>query len=1314
MAENSTKPTPKVADHVLRVAVVQLDYTPNTESNNNKRWFPDEPLIDWRHKNQSAEATFSVRSGAIDAHQGARERTQSVIKQFRRYREDQLDRKLKQILEFCVRREVDIAVLPEALVPAALVPVLLHGFRSRLAVFAGLGTLRPEDARTLHDLGFANATEEIGRNAAVYVDQDTIELVTKRDRAASEVMEPGSGTARVVFRKGRFTRELGLAVCRDYVNAPRTFDTELPTPDLVLVSALTRPTEDFLRTPRNFAVAFANHAAEGGSAVLAPHLQGFFLDLERRGTEPLPPGESIVVVDYERFTETPSPTVEPNNRLVHRAALVYDDPSPADPAGSRSSLTRQLADLTLNSLNYGEYDELLSIAEARLQGMAPQTPVLLSAVQELRRNAGTLSSQLDLDLFTSHVILTDVKSEAELRYEVLGKLLREWHHLIDPDRSLDLPEGISLYYEKGRALRSQLSARVRAAHRDSPLATRESDGRPSDGGTTSTVDDDGFALFYSARLGSYGSDNAVRSLEKQLGALRTLSAAEDETVRLIYQTHTTRQTKGHLAPFFDVIGVTESTEADTLEDLGEGVGQQLATAFRGTWDVSAGPEKGTLGADTVVELRLRPGAVPRIREDWGSLIDYMRTLRVPITVQMTCRRVGDEAGQSSGEATRIDTVLGSIVLPSHPAEPTGFFFPYERDAAAFLERATREEADERRNLTLLVHIGSAEPLPDSVLWAIGNWLFRSLPFDIVRGDDAREPLAPGSALHDVPRMTPSEILRIFHPPYGRMESRGLDRQRASSVPVPASALPTEGLLLGTARTEGTREDRWLDVRLDRLARLRHTYVLGPTGSGKTNLLKNLAQQDIVEERGLVVIDPHGDLVDYLVRHTRTRDGEVLLLDFGDPEYLPVLNPLDLDVQSVTERNLAIERFIGLMVRQSHHTFYGPRFESMIRLVLASATHAAYPIRPASVLDVGTILRNNEVKSWVQHLLRDVPGLRERWKTFDKQGGSDFAELLDWALSKFSEMEQDGTLRHVLASGESTVSLSHFVHSGGVVLVKIPEWEMSASSAALLGGFIQEHIRQTVYRRWRQPKGTAEPYFMYVDEFQAFSLGGFEDIVAEARKFGLGLVLAHQNLDQLNSFSRFTGSSSERLRSAILGNVANRIVFGLSHRDAMDLAKDFDIDEQRLHNPGLHRATAQVLLDQQQRTFTLAMTDADSDTGLPDQYEYIRRQMIEKGYWRRREDLRAQDEARARKLKLEVGRWQAARRRTAPRPPGNFPPPGQAMHGPPPPTPTPSPREDTSGADHVHAWEQLLRRRAESGQNDPDPGDEEPSELGGTG
>ena len=253
--------------------------------------------------------------------------------------------KLKQILAFCAKQDIDLAVFPEALIPASMIPLLVRGFRSQFAVFAGVGTLRPRDAKILQEIGFEGAEREVGSNAAVYVDQERLKLVTKRDRAAPEVMEPGSGLARVIFRKGGTVghdgsvkggtpRHLGLAICRDYVNAPRTFDQIKPLPDLVLVSALTRPTEDFLRTPRNFAVAFANHARQGGSAVMVSPLLGFFVDALRRGTDPLPPGESIVIADYEGFASIPSRTVEPVNRQVCRAAIVYDDPSPRDPARS--------------------------------------------------------------------------------------------------------------------------------------------------------------------------------------------------------------------------------------------------------------------------------------------------------------------------------------------------------------------------------------------------------------------------------------------------------------------------------------------------------------------------------------------------------------------------------------------------------------------------------------------------------------------------------------------------------------------------------------------------------------------------------------------------------------------------------------------------------------------------------------------------------------------------------------------------------------------------------------------------------------------
>lgn len=1212
-------------DHILRIAVVQLDYTPNTETFNSKRWLPDEPLLDLA---APADIEFSLVEGAVDDDPSVRQHTEAILRQASREREADLDRKIKQILEFCVRHKVDIVVFPEASIPAVLVSVFIKGFRNQIAVFAGIGTLRKREADELHRMGVDSAAESIGCNAAVYVDQDQIELVTKREAAAAEIMRPGSGLARVTYRKGTTSHQLGLAICRDYVNAPRTFDALEPSPGAVLVTALTRPTTDFLRTPRNFAVAFANHAAKGGSCVMATPLGGFFVDRHRRGSEPLPVGEAIVAVDFDCFRSEPSPTREPANRQTLRAGIFYEDSSPGDPAGSASQLVEQLRTINLQSLSYGGYQEMLTVTEDRLKHIG-SAAVLLHATRELRRNATGLTSDQDLALFTTHVVLTDVRSDAELRHAVLGRLAKEWHQLLDPDRS-HIHHGLGRYIDQAQSLRRGLAPKVRPQLRGTATTGEKEKSRRSR--SSAKKDDNGFVTFYSARLGRYDSERAVQTLPRQLGVLRTLSGSPDATARLIYQISTARQTSGELSPFFDLIGVTESADQDSVNDLSEGIGQQLSTALRAGWEISAAESTDLSTQPSVAELVLTTDLPPRIHEDWGTLVDYLRTLTIPVTVQLTCR-------QSSSQ--RVPNPRRASTRPQPAGETTGFFFAHDRDAAAFLDRAHREDVDDQPNLHLSVHVAAAEQLPDSVLRAIGQWLFHSLPFDIVRGAAAVRTLEAGATATTGPALTPAQILRVFHPPYGEMEGRGLESGRIRNLPLVAATFPTEGLLIGTARVAGARRDQRVEVRLGTASRLRHTYVLGPTGSGKTNLLKNMARQDIRDGRGVAVIDPHGDLVDYLACHTEGRE-DVVLLDFGDPEHVPVLNPLDLDVGSLSDRNKAIAEFIELMTRQSHHEHYGPRFENMVRLVLESTTNDNYPIQPPSVLDVARILRDADRRKWLQSTI-DVPGLRERWQSFNAQHGSNFAELIDWALAKFSEFEQDGTLRYVIAGGRSTVSINDTVRNGGVLLVKIPEWEMTTSAASLLGGFIQSRIRRASYDRWRGAGGPADPFFLYVDEFQRFSLTGFEDIVAEARKFGLALVLAHQNLDQLEAFSRYTGSSSARLRNAILGNVANRIVFGVSSRDSVELAKDFDLDADQLREPGPYRATAQILLDKHFRRCTLSFAKAESDGGLPDQYQAIRDHMILTGTWQSRDRLRAQDAVRERQVRHEIKRWSAGKK-----------------------------------------------------------------------
>ncbi|MDU0294924.1 type IV secretory system conjugative DNA transfer family protein, partial [Saccharothrix longispora] len=358
---------------------------------------------------------------------------------------------------------------------------------------------------------------------------------------------------------------------------------------------------------------------------------------------------------------------------------------------------------------------------------------------------------------------------------------------------------------------------------------------------------------------------------------------------------------------------------------------------------------------------------------------------------------------------------------------------------------------------------------------------------------------------------------------------------------------------------------------------------------------------------------------------------VLLLDFGDPNYLPVLNPLDLDIESKADLDLAIAEFIQLLVKQSYHEFYGPRFEDIVRLALESITNEEYPFKPPSVIDLVRVLRSKKRRTWIKSVLKEAD-LRERWDVFEQQPDTEIGQVLHWALSKFSEMQQDGVLGQVLSGGSSTVSIEDCVARGGVLLVKLPEWEMSRSAAAFLGAFIQERVRKSVYARWRQSGGKSNTVYMYVDEFQAFAVTGFDEMVAEARKFGLSLVLAHQNVGQLNAFSRFTGNFNDNLLSSILGNVANRIVFGVSNRDAKLLESELDVSAVNLRNPGHFQAIAQLVYDGEARTFTLQPPNADSDTGLPADREATPRRMITNRSWRSRSELRAEDEDRERKIR----------------------------------------------------------------------------------
>ena len=1059
----------------------------------------------------------------------------------------------------------------------------------------------------LNSLGITE--EHVHRNCAVFLDRDTHRVVSKLRLADGEEGEPGDGIETFSFTRAERTFGIAAAICKDYLaDDNRINDAPFPV-DIVLISSLSRNTEEFTGAkPRHLRI-FANHASYGGTCIQVQHLKSVsarLLDEKKFGTAPISPDtEGVVIVDYYGLPTQRTTYQARYNEVAARPAIIYDDRVAHGPERpSAASVVKRLQSLSVEELDDPATTDFLDsagrdLAQSGYASLAESID-LIRAIQFGRQTM----TQAQLITMTQHILLTDVQSFPEVRYGQLENLLEL---VVDALIDRDQPRpGLGSFRDELLRTKQGLLPRVRLQYR-SPNDRSTGNISPSRHEQAAGEVD----FFYAAVLGRYQADAAVRSLPLQLDVLRTLAAKGDPSISITYRLVTTRRLATDLIPFLECTGEIAGAAPGEVESLQEGLGQLMGVAHASGYDVggSIPPIE-----DLEWEVEIRPRSsdwVPPINDDWAPLIDLLRSQANAIELTMTC--AVDVSGLGSGlneggherEHARLP-VTDVKIAERFVTEP-------DQNAAKFLASLASDWADrsEPRNLRLSFVLRSAAKPPETLITIIALRLIGSLDFQIVDSSTTTSPV----------RLTPSEALRIFHPPYGMIQGRGIPQDRSTILPLPAIQLPSGGISLGTATLSSARNDRRGDVRLDVEARMRHLYVIGRTGTGKTNFLKTLARQDIRAGAGLAVIDPHGDLVDYLLRHVDKRANEVLLLDFGDPRAVPVLNPIDLDVDEAQagSQRLAIDDFIRLLEHTSYHEFYGPRFEDIVRLTLESLVRSNLT-DTATVLDVTRVLRSKEQLSRLTASLDD-PDLRDRWRNFEAMLETELANIIHWVLAKFTDMDQDGVLGPVLGGGRSSISLNKVVEQGGILLVRIPEWEIGPAASSFIGALIQERLRRAAFERFSASGEEVTPFYLYVDEFQRFATSGFEQLVAEARKFGLGLILAHQNLRQLEAFSRFRGAPSRELVEAVLGNVANMVVLGVSAYDAERLSPEFGVAPQVLGAVPANAAVARVDLSRgDTRTFTLRIPYAESDPGVPATRDTVLRHMVESGLWRAREDV----------------------------------------------------------------------------------------------
>ncbi len=383
-----------------------------------------------------------------------------------------------------------------------------------------------------------------------------------------------------------------------------------------------------------------------------------------------------------------------------------------------------------------------------------------------------------------------------------------------------------------------------------------------------------------------------------------------------------------------------------------------------------------------------------------------------------------------------------------------------------------------------------------------------------------------------------ELATLYHFPNRSIETPHVFWLRAKRAPAPA-LIPKEGLFLGKSAYRGVTRP----VYISEEDRLRHMYIVGKTGVGKSELLMDLIMQDIRAGKGVCFIDPHDTVEKVLEMIPSERAEDVIYFNPADTERPMGLNMLEATTEQ--EKHFVSSGIVGLMYKiyDPHKTgIIGPRFEHAIRnamLTVMSETGNTF-------VEVVRCLSDSK---YVQELLPKVkdPIVRRYWTDQIAQT-SDFhkSEVLDYIVSKFGRFVTNKMMRNIIGQSESAFNFRKVMDEGKILLINLAKGRIGEENSNFLGLILVPKLLMAAMSRQDVPEDQRRPFYVYVDEFQNFATPDFAQILSEARKFGLSLTVANQ----------FIGQMEEEVKNAIFGNVGSLLAFRVGVTDANYLQHEF--------------------------------------------------------------------------------------------------------------------------------------------------------------
>lgn len=387
-----------------------------------------------------------------------------------------------------------------------------------------------------------------------------------------------------------------------------------------------------------------------------------------------------------------------------------------------------------------------------------------------------------------------------------------------------------------------------------------------------------------------------------------------------------------------------------------------------------------------------------------------------------------------------------------------------------------------------------------------------------------------------------EITSFMHFPVGEIKSPELKVTRSATAPAPVEIVDS-GVLLGLNKHRGAERKIFMSPE----DRLRHFYVIGQTGTGKTTIMKNMIIQDIQNGEGVCMIDPHGsDIQDILASIPKSRYEDLIYFDPSYTDRPMGLNMLEYDTRYPEQKTFVVNEMLSIFNKLfDMKVAGGPMFEQYFRNAVMLVLED--PDTGNTLLDVSRVLANKTFRDMKIANCKN-PIVVQFWKEVAEKAGGEasLANIVPYITSKFDVFLSNDIMRPIIAQEKSTFNFRKIMDEKKILLVNLSKGRLGDINANLIGLILVGKILMAALSRVDMIGKDFPPFYLYIDEFQNITTNSISTILSEARKYKLSLNIAHQFIAQLE----------EGIKDSVFGNVGSIATFRVGAEDAEFLEKQY--------------------------------------------------------------------------------------------------------------------------------------------------------------